>query len=98
MKYKVEKNIPIPPKGTVRHSQLKFDFLDKMEVGDSFLVTGKNEVPRVFQAMKLRNMRMAQRMVKLGCNKTTQWRVWYTEPYNIKKDAKRHEAVLHAAR
>ena len=82
MKYKVEKNIPIPPRGQVRNSSLKFDFLDTMEVGDSFLVTGKNEVPRVFQAMKARNMRMTQRMVKQGNAKTTVWRVWYKGPYN----------------
>lgn len=100
MKYKIEKNIPVPPKGQVRNNGLKFDFLDTMEVGDSFLVTGKNEIPRVFQAMKVRNMRMIQRIVKQGNAKTTVWRVWYKEPYNIKEDrqAPGPLANLHAAR
>lgn len=84
MKYKVEKNIPIPPKQSgVRGG--KFDFLDNMEIGDSFVVTGKNEVPRVFQAMRQRNMRLVQRMVKRGDDKTTQWRIWYVAPYDAKE-------------
>ena len=85
MRYKVEKGIPIPPRtGGIVGS--KFDFLDTMEVGDSFVVTGKNEVPRVFQAMKARNMRMSQRLIKRGDNKTTKWRVWYVGPREVKEE------------
>ena len=89
MKFKVEKNIPIPPRGQVRQNGFKFDFLDSMEIGDSFLVTGKNEIPRVFQAMKARNMRMVQRIVKPGNDKTTVWRVWYKEPFKAEESNSR---------
>lgn len=86
MKIKVEKGIPIPPRGKSRVNKIrKYDFLDDLEVGDSFVITGKNEVPRTFQAMKARNMRMTQRIIEdYDDPKKNKWRIWYTGP--VKKE------------
>lgn len=39
MSFKIEKNIPVPPKGNKKKKSRKYP-LDKMEVGDSFFIKG----------------------------------------------------------
>ena len=98
MKVKIEKGIPIPPRGKSRvNKKRKYDFLDDLEVGDSFVITGRNEVPRTFQAMKARNMRMTQRIIEDHNDyKKNKWRVWYTGPSKKKEPTPTLPPSLHA--
>lgn len=100
MKVKIEKGIPIPARGRSRINKVrKYDFLDDLEVGDSFVITGKNEIPRTFQAMKARNMRMVQRLLEDHSDpKKNKWRVWYTGPFKKEESAPTLPPSLHAQR
>jgi hypothetical protein len=72
---KIEKNIPIPT--TFRPSSKYGAIVDKMEVGDSVAVEGKNVRASLYAAMKTAGYKAVTRTVtNQGCGI---YRIWRTK-------------------
>jgi len=73
MYVKLEKNIPIPPKRSVKSPKIsKYRALDKAEVGDSMLVKHFGQARYVYTKMQNKGWTATSRKVENGV------RVWRT--------------------
>ena len=73
MAYKIEKNIPLPPRRGARGSKYPWD---EMKQGDSFFVPGKPK--GLYTAASQRGIRIAIRPDKKGSQSGV--RVWHVGP------------------
>ena len=69
---RIQKNIPIPPKGSHVVRRSKYERLSKAEVGDSILVKNTGKATYVYKLMKEKGGGVTSRKVENGI------RIWRT--------------------
>jgi hypothetical protein len=80
-KIKIEKNIPIPRKNTNLQLDLLNKTLDRMKVGESFVVTGNTARAQVVNRMRNRNIPFVSRCINKPITyqpSTYEYRIWKT--------------------
>ncbi len=72
MEYKIEKNVPMPEP---QASRKKYDFVNKMEVGDSFVVNSRS-IANSIQGYCNRTYKIKIAQRSMG---NSEWRLWRVE-------------------